>query len=74
MNINNILTTSCCMSILITIIFHFVIKTTLLWAVWNWSYELIPVLNGPISWVGALLLIILVNIVKITYAYSNNDD
>lgn len=76
MNINNLLTAGC-MSFLITIIcqlYYLALKTTLLWAVWNWSYDLIPILNGPISWVGALLLIILVNILKITYISNNNDD
>lgn len=68
MNINNFLAAGC-MSIFINIILHLywlALKTTLLWAVWNWSYELIPILNAPISWVGAFLLIILVNCLRVS--------
>lgn len=77
MNSNNLLTAGC-MTIFISIICQFcwfAITTTLVWVLWNWSYELIPILNGPISWFGSCLFILLVNIISITYKYKyNNND
>lgn len=65
-----------CMTFFVSIIAAlcwFAIKTTLLWAVWNWSYELIPILNGPISWFGSCLLILIINIIKINYNYNRDN-
>ena len=40
----------------------FLLKATLLWVIWNLTYDFIPIINEPISWLGSLCICLLIQI------------